>query len=139
MDFLSDKTEVIRSILREIDLPKDSSEMKLYKALVDMVDQIAQQQDLLTNKVDEIEQTIEELSMSIHDLQEVIVRNLDLEPIDKPEQGEDFDEEHIDDFYTLQCPFCEELFFIENDELDQEIPCPVCGKNVKAIDNIVKK
>ncbi len=139
MDFLSDKTEVIRSILREIDLPKDSSEMKLYKALVDMVDQIAQQQDLLTNKVDEIEQTIEELSMSIHDLQEVIVRNLDLEPIDKPEQGEDFDEEHIDDFYTLQCPFCEELFFIENDELDQEIPCPFCGKNVKAIDNIVKK
>ena len=76
MDFLSDKTEVIRSILREIDLPKDSSEMKLYKAQVDMVDQIAQQQDLLTNKVDEIEQTIEEFEADFARLEFVKIGDL---------------------------------------------------------------
>ena len=139
MDYLSDKTDAIRNLLREIDLPKDSAEMKLYRALVDITDKIAQQQDLMVNRIEELEETVEVMSMSIHDLQEVIVKNLDLEPVEVPEKGEDFDEEHIDDFYTLQCPYCEELFFIENDELDQDIPCPFCGKSVKAIDNIVKK
>ncbi len=139
MDYLSDKIDDIRTILKDIDLPKDSAEMKLYRALVDITDKMAQQQDLMVNRIEELEETVETMAMSIHDLQEVIVRNLDLEPIDKPEQGEDFDEEHIDDFYTLQCPFCEELFFIEKDELDLDIPCPFCGKEVKAVDNIVKK
>ena len=47
MDYLSDKIDDIRTILKDIDLPKDSAEMKLYRALVDLTDKIAQQQDIV--------------------------------------------------------------------------------------------
>ena len=47
MDYLSDKIDDIRTILKDIDRPKDSAEMKLYRALVDLTDKIAQQQDIV--------------------------------------------------------------------------------------------
>lgn len=139
MEYLSTKSEQLRQMLKDLDKPKDSSEMKLYSALIDLVDEVTKQQDLLGNKLEELEEFIENMSMDVHDIQELLLKNLDLDALEKPEPQEGDDEERPDDFYTLQCPFCEELFFIERDELDLEVDCPFCGKKVVAADNLVKK
>lgn len=139
MDYLSNNALAIIEKLKKLDFPSDSKEYIYIKETIKLCEDMAGHIDLANNKIEELEMEIEELRGAIKDIQEVIVKNLDLEPIEKPEQQDDFDEERVDDFYTLQCPFCEELFFIEKEELDQEVDCPFCNKKVVAVDNLVKK
>lgn len=147
MEFMSNKTDEIRLLLKSLKTPENSPEKALYSALVELLDDISKQHDLLNAKLQELEDFTESMSMDLHDIQEIIIKNLDLDSLDNNSNAcecEDGkceccgDEAREDDFYTLQCPFCEELFFIEKDELDETIDCPFCNKPVKAIDNIVK-
>lgn len=141
MDFVTNKVETLKN---EIEKIKDKPNYDLIKSMLNIIEDISAKQDLQTVKIDELEEEIEYLNTVIGDMQQVIIENFNLEN-SMEENGhehnyhcEDCDEEHIDEFYTLQCPFCEELFFIENEELDQTVDCPFCNKPVKAIDNIVK-
>lgn len=139
MDYLSKNASAIIEKLKKLDYPADSKEYILIKEIISLCEDMAGHIDLANNRIEELELEIEDLRNAVRDIQEVIVKNLDLEPVEKPEQEEGFDEERVDDFYTLQCPFCEELFFIEKEELDQEVDCPFCNKKVVAVDNLVKK
>lgn len=141
MDFVTNKVETLKN---EIEKIKDKPNYDLIKSMLNIIEDISAKQDLQTVKIDELEEEIEYLNTVIGDMQQVIIENFDLENSMEENEHEhnchceDCDEEHIDEFYTLQCPFCEELFFIENEELDQTVDCPFCNKPVKAIDNIVK-
>lgn len=124
---------------------KDSPDYDLLKEILSLTEEVLTKQDLQTVKNDEIEEELEYLTGIIKDMQQVIIENFDLEEAaaQKHEHScdcghDDCDSAHIDDFYTLQCPFCEELFFIENDEIDGETECPFCNKTVVAAENIVK-
>lgn len=149
MEFISSRIEEAKRLLKELN--PDPTQKKLYMSLTNLVEQVALKQDILTNKIDELEELNEEMALAIRDIQEILVKNFDIEEEvsggcncgnchgEHHKENEDIDSERIDAFYTLQCPFCEELFFIEKHELDMDIECPFCQKQVKAIDNIVKQ
>lgn len=147
MDFVTDKIAAVKNAVEE---KKESPDYGLMKAMLDILEDVAGKQDLQTVKIDELEEELEYQNSVIKDMQQIILENFDLEELEEKHEhehgcdcgcndcGGECDEKHIDEFYTLQCPFCEELFFIENDELDETVDCPFCNKPVKAIDNLVK-
>ena len=135
----------INSLKEKIEERKDSPDYGLMKEMLALLEDVAGKQDLQTVKNDEIEEELEYLTSVIKDMQQVILDNFDLEGAVEEQHAhecdcgdEHCDHEHIDEFYTLQCPFCEELFFIENDEIDGEVECPFCQKKIVAAENIVK-
>ena len=141
MEFISNQLDEIKNLAQtnEAIVP-----------LVRIIEKLANQQDLLYNKINELEEINENLAMNLHDVQEIILKNFDLEDCgdetcdcghcdgDCQSCDDECDEYRPDSFYTLQCPFCEELFFIEKDELDQSVECPFCSKEIKAAENLVK-
>lgn len=158
MEFLSDKITEIKNEIKKTDFsPRQTI---LISKLTDLTERALQQQDLLTAQLSETEEKYEELAQQLRDLQILFLQNFDVDECGMPQtqtsdihagcecnhdhqHGEtcdcgECDPDRPDDFYTLQCPFCEELFFIEKDELDLEIECPFCSKPVKASENIVK-
>ena len=58
--------------------------------------------------------------------------------------NEDKDDEDIyydegdEEFVTLQCNFCEELFFIDVKESGTTVECPFCKKQVIVADTIIE-
>ena len=143
MEFISNKIEELKKIQ-----DKD----RLVNEMLLTIEKLANGYDILVNKVNELEEINESLELNLRDVQQIILKNFDFEDIHTDDEDcdcghcngdcqdcdEECDDARPDSFYTLQCPFCEELFFIERDELDQAIECPFCGKEVKAVDNLVK-
>lgn len=157
MEFLSGKIDELKKELKNTDLPP--KQKNLFQQLTDLTAAVLQQQDLLTARILELEEQCDQATERLNDLQLQFLQNFDLDECGMPQRQtkighscdcghphshgdecdcEDCDPERPDDFYTLQCPFCEELFFIERDELDLDVECPFCNKTLKAAENIVK-
>lgn len=158
MEFLSDKITEIKNELKKASLTEEQK--ALFAKLTDLTESALQQQDLLTAKLLETEEKADETAQQLRDLQILFLQNFDVDECGMPQTQtsdihtdcncghdhshgdgcdcEECDPDRPDDFYTLQCPFCEELFFIERDELDLDVECPFCSKTVKASENIVK-
>ena len=144
MEFITNKIEAVKTELSKL---KNTPNYDLLKSIIEILEEIAGKQDLQTVKIDELEEKTEYQDSMINDIQKVIIDALDLTEIEEKDEKEcDCDdchhEEHqkdrVDDFYTLQCSFCEELFFIENYEINNTVECPFCNKSIKASENIVK-
>ena len=50
----------------------------------------------------------------------------------------DCGDDSFEDFLTVQCPFCQEIFFLERAEYEDNVECPLCGHTVAVLDNIVE-
>lgn len=46
-------------------------------------------------------------------------------------------DDSYEDFLTVQCPFCQEIFFLERAEYEDNVECPLCGHLVAVLDNLV--
>lgn len=151
MEFISGKIADIKKSLEQAEL--SAEQKQLFEELTDITQASVQQQDLLTARMLELEEKAEQTEQQLRDLQLIFLKNFEVDECGMPQteigcncgHGHDddcdcgeCDPERPDDFYTLQCPFCEELFFIEKEELDLDIECPFCGKTLKAAENIVK-
>ncbi|MDF2684927.1 MAG: hypothetical protein K0S55_108 [Clostridia bacterium] len=143
--YLSDKAAKLRKLLkvllneRQDRGVENPSETVFFNTLVDLVEDISKEIDLLNNKTQEIEEYSENMSMDLHDIQELVIKNLSLNEDDDDNDDEHEDHEgYNDEFITLQCPFCEELFFIEPDELGENVECPFCNKDVNSQENRIK-
>ncbi len=151
MEFISGKIADMKRALEQAGL--STEQKKLFEELTDITQASVQQQDLLTARLLELEEKAEQTEQQLRDLQLIFLKNFEVDECGMPQTetgctcGHEHDDgcgcgecdpERPDDFYTLQCPFCEELFFIEKEELDLDIECPFCGKTLKAAENIVK-
>lgn len=155
MDFVTNKIDGIKEIINQ---KKDSEDYGLMLAMLGILESLAEKQDMQTVKLDELEEEIEYQNSVIKDMQQVILTELGFAEEKEAESEEETQpHSHIHDhsghghecscgcedgekeeFYTLQCPYCEELFFIEGDEIDKVVECPFCDKSVKAAENRVE-
>lgn len=47
------------------------------------------------------------------------------------------EEDDFEDFFSVQCPFCQEVFFVEKGEYEDNIECPLCNHLVAVMDNLL--
>lgn len=155
--FLSERISAVDQELSILSKKATPEEQAFYKQLRNIVAATAEEVDLLSSRVEELMERMENddtymqhLSATLQSLQECIVGDVtvdadaytaeydaekhcdcghhDSEP-NSPEDSIYYDEPE-ERYVTLQCSFCEELFFIEEKELSETVECPFCGKQV---------
>ena len=145
---LTEKSAYIKGLTEGLDLDKTTKEGKIIAALLDLVDEMANDIADLQNDISEIDDDLDYLNEYIEEIDEdlqVVEDFLDEEcelDEDEDDYDEDLDEDFDDEeFFEIDCPSCGETVCFDQ-ELDPEnLICPACGEKFDCTvedDDIVK-
>ena len=130
MGYLSERVNYVKGLMEGMKFDTDTDEGKLFKALIDIVEDLAisaedleDTQDQILDVIDEYEERIGDLESEVFD-EEYYDEDID-EPLTCPECGAelDFDELDIDESVkSFKCPECGTKIDIEwlDDEAEEE-------------------
>ncbi len=118
---MKEKTAYLRGLMDGMNLPNDDN-TKLFRAIADCLDAIAEEIETESARTDIIEGEVEQINEDIDELDEVLGMLLEEEDED---ESADEDSDWEDDFDYFTCPECGEIVPI-NDEMLQEEADPIC-------------
>ncbi len=117
---LTEKSAYIKGLMEGLDLDSDKKEIKLIKALVDLVDDLALTVTDLDEDVDQVFDELDAIDEDLTDLEDVVYEN-------DEDEDEAFDED--EDMYEITCPSCGETVCVDEDTLmSDNLSCPACGE-----------
>ena len=119
---ISEKVAYLKGLMEGMNLSADSNEGKLFRAIVDVLDEIALEVEDLTDEVMELGDGLDVISDDLSDVEDIVYD-------DEDDDDEDDEEEEC---YATTCPECEEEIFFDDTMLeDGEIICPNCGAKLE--------
>lgn len=125
---ISEKVSYLKGLMEGMNLSADSNEGKLFRAIVDVLDEIALEVEDLTDEVMELGDGLDVISDDLGDVEDIIYDEDDDDYEDLDEDEDDEEEE----CYATTCPECEEEIFFDDTMLeDGEIICPNCGAKLE--------
>ncbi|MDP4181716.1 MAG: hypothetical protein Q8942_11560 [Bacillota bacterium] len=116
MSYLKERVAYLKGLAEGMNISDSTNEGKLLKAMLEVMDDIAI--------------TVVDLEESFDDLSEQ-VDNIDEDVSDMAKELFDDEDEHI---HEIECPYCNEIFTFDPEELDEdsdEIECPHCNKKIE--------
>ena len=114
----------LKGLLEGMKFDENSDNGKVFKAIVDVLDEVALEIEDLTDEVMELGDGLDVVSDDLEDLEDLIYDDED----DEDEEDEDDDEP----VYATTCPECEEeILFDETYLEDGTITCPNCGAKLE--------
>lgn len=123
---ISEKVAYLKGLAEGLKLDADSSEGKLFAAIIDVLDHMADEIEDMQDEMVDLEDGLDAVS---DDLSEVEESLYELE--DEDDEWADEDEEDENCFMTT-CPECEEeVYFDESILEDGEVVCPNCGTKLE--------
>ena len=126
---ISEKVAYLKGLMEGMNLSADSNEGKLFRAIVDVLDEIALEVEDLTDEVMELGDGLDVISDDLSDVEDVVFDEDDYEELDDEDDEDEDDEEEC---YATTCPECEEEIFFDDTMLeDGEIICPNCGAKLE--------
>ena len=125
---ISEKIAYLKGLMEGMNLSADSNEGKLFRAIVDVLDEIALEVEDLTDEVMELGDGLDVISDDLSDVEDVIFDEDDFDDYDDEDEDEDDEEE----CYATTCPECEEEIFFDDSVLeDGKVECPNCGATLE--------
>ena len=125
---ISEKVAYLKGLMEGMNLSADSNEGKLFRAIVNVLDEIALEVEDLTDEVMELGDGLDVISDDLGDVEEIIY---DEDDDDYEELDEDEDDEE-EECYATTCPECEEEIFFDDSVLeDGKVECPNCGATLE--------
>ena len=125
---ISEKVSYLKGLMEGMNLSADSNEGKLFRTIVDVLDEIALEVEDLTDEVMELGDGLDVISDDLGDVEDIIY---DEDDDDYEELDEDEDDEE-EECYATTCPECEEeVYFDETVLEDGEVVCPNCGAKLE--------
>ena len=125
---ISEKVAYLKGLMEGMNLSADSNEGKLFRAIVNVLDEIALQVEDLTDEVMELGDGLDVISDDLGDVEDIIY---DEDDDDYEELDEDEDDEE-EECYATTCPECEEEIFFDDSVLeDGKVECPNCGATLE--------
>ena len=116
---LTEKVAYLKGLLDGMNLDANDNQVKLIKAIVEVLDEMALSVCDLEDEVTEVEQAIDVLDEDLLTLEDMILGELD---------GHDHDHGH----YEVECPICGEVFYIDEiAALRGETTCPECDAEIE--------
>ena len=116
---ISEKVAYLKGLMEGMNLSADSNEGKLFRAIVDVLDEIALEVEDLTDEVMELGDGLDVISDDLSDVEDIVYDDED-------------EEDEEEECYTTTCPECEEEIFFDDTMLeDGEIICPNCGAKLE--------
>lgn len=148
MGYLSEKAAYLRGLADGLELKNDTKEGKVLSAIIELLDEMALEiddvilaQDDLQEQLDCVDTALSELEDDVYSLDEED-DELDLNDLgdfvsyDDDEFDEDFDDEDFEDMeeeYSLECPKCGDMIYVDVSLLDDNdvIVCPNCKERIE--------
>ena len=128
---ISEKVAYLKGLMEGMNLSVDSNEGKLFRAIVDVLDEIALEVEDLTDEVMELGDGLDVISDDLSDVEDVLFDEDDFDDYDD-EDDEDEDEDDEEECYATTCPECEEEIFFDDSVLeDGKVECPNCGATLE--------
>ena len=118
---VTEKAAYLRGLFEGLDLDDDKDTTKLFKAMLDVIDDlslsVADLEDelaLLTEQVDAVDEDLDDLEQFVYD-------DCDCDC--------DCDDE---DLYEVDCPACGETVYFDGEDIDAGLAiCPACGEKLE--------
>lgn len=125
MDDLKSRVAYLKGLAAGLGIEESSREGKLFNQLIDVVDALAESVIELQEEFDDLVDYTEALDEDLNELEEDFYE-------------EDEDDELLldddDDLFSVECPDCHEIVYIDDDMLEDEdvveILCPNCERVV---------
>ena len=125
---ISEKDSYLKGLMEGMNLSAASNEGKLFRAIVDGLDEIALEVEDLTDEGMELGDGLDVISDDLGDVEDIIY---DEDDDDYEELDEDEDDEE-EECYATTCPECEEEIFFDDSVLeDGKVECPNCGATLE--------
>ena len=121
---LTEKVAYLKGLAEGLALDESKPEIKVIKAMMDILDDLAltvadleDGMDLITEQLDAVDEDLDELEGFVY------------EELDDDDCCCDDCYDDDDEFYDVECPNCHEVIGIDEDTLDEgSIECPKCGE-----------
>ena len=124
---VSEKVAYLKGLAEGLGLDAESKEGKLFAAIIDVLDEMAEEILDLEEEMADIEEGLDAVSDDLSEVEETLY---ELE--DEFDDDDDEDEEEEEDCFMTTCPACEEeIFFDETVLEDGEVVCPNCGEKLE--------
>ena len=128
---ISEKVAYLKGLMEGMNLSADSNEGKLFRAIVDVLDEIALEVEDLTDEVMELGDGLDVISDDLGDVEDIIYDEDD-EDDEDDDDYEELDEDEEEECYATTCPECEEEIFFDDSVLeDGKVECPNCGATLE--------
>lgn len=114
---VSEKVAYLKGLMEGLKIDAESDNGKMFKAIIDVLDEVALEIEDLTDEVMEVGDGLDVVSDDLADIEEMVY------------DDEDEDDEPV---YMTTCPECEEKIYFDEDYLeDGTVVCPNCGAKLE--------
>ena len=126
---ISEKVAYLKGLAEGLGLDADTKEGKLFAAIIDVLDDMAEEIADLQEMQLELSEGLDAVSDDLEDVEDIVYEEWDE---DDDEDEEDEEEEEEGDCYATTCPTCEEEIFFDESILEEgEVICPNCGERLE--------
>ena len=143
---VNEKVAYIKGLMEGLDFKPDTSEKKILSLVVDLLADMCEADDSISDRMDNLEEYLSELDSDLGDVEELLcdpdngddddvddVDDVDDDDIDTPDDGDseedDDDDDDDSDIFEVECPNCGETVYFDSSLLDKkEIRCPACNE-----------
>lgn len=161
MEDLKGKVKYLQGLAEGLNLSEKSDEGKVLTQMLDVLNGMAEEIDTYNSRLEKLEGLSDLISEQnnmllddILDLEtafDLLIGDIDIDLADLPFDIEDlfYDEDDLDDIedveleddiYEVNCPNCNNIYFAEFDDFDQDnVFCPHCGTHYHLNERIVDK
>ena len=130
MSRISEKVAYLDGLMDGMNI-KDDKYAKLFTAIVDTLDVIAEEISDHEDILDGLEDSVDEIFENLDEYDEMLFDDEDED--DEEDEDDKFDPEDLeDDFYEVVCPNCGETIYFDEDMLDSPdgLICPNCNEPI---------
>lgn len=121
---ITEKVAYLKGLLEGLGVEADSKEGKIWKAVMDVLSDVAL-------SVEDLEATVQEMGEQVDTIDEDLDA-LETEYYDDCDCCDDDCDCCDDEFYEVTCPQCNECFDVDEDTLlDGGVDCPACGEHLE--------
>ena len=127
---LSERTAYLKGLMEGMKIDTETNEGKLFKAIVETLDDIAL---TVTDMEDVVDAVCDELDSIEEDLDNIEDYILDDEDYDEEDyEDDDYDFGDDETIYEVKCPSCGAVINLDEDMLEAgSIECPDCGEDLE--------
>lgn len=114
MSYLTERAAYLKGLAEGLKIDESSNEGKLFSALLDVIEEIADEVTMMEERQDDMSGLLEDLS------------DLDLEDSDQTDENDL-------DYFEIQCEKCGNKIYLDEDLLEssEDLKCPVCGETIE--------
>lgn len=128
---LPEKAAYLKGLMEGLSIDTTKSEGKLLAAIVDMLDETAENVADLYDVVDAVSDELDSIEEDLDAIEEYL---LDEEECDEEDDEFDFGDDEV--IYEVTCPSCGTVIDLDEEMMDEgSTVCPTCGEDLEFDDS----